>query len=77
MGELLLSHHDRPYTEIQTVPTKFGRAFVARLQSAGLIIVTHQPSLVRQHCSRAAVLDQGTLTFYEDIDEALATYNSL
>jgi capsular polysaccharide transport system ATP-binding protein len=57
--------------------TKFGRAFGARLRSAGLIIVTHQPSLVRQLCTRAAVLDQGTLTFYEDIDEALATYNSL
>lgn len=57
--------------------TKFGRAFGARLQQAGLIIVTHQPSLVRQLCTRAAVLDQGTLTFYEDIDEALATYNSL
>lgn len=57
--------------------TKFGRAFAARLQRAGLILVTHQPSLVRQLCNRAAVLDQGTLTFYEDIDEALATYNSL
>lgn len=57
--------------------TKFGRAFAARLQRAGLILVTHQPSLVRQLCTRAAVLDQGTLTFYEDIDEALATYNSL
>jgi capsular polysaccharide transport system ATP-binding protein len=57
--------------------TKFGRAFGARLRQAGLIIVTHQPSLVRQLCTRAAVLDQGTLTFYEDIDEALATYNSL
>ncbi|MBR0673950.1 ABC transporter ATP-binding protein [Neoroseomonas soli] len=57
--------------------TKFGRAFAARLQHAGLILVTHQPSLVRQLCNRAAVLDQGTLTFYEDIDEALATYNSL
>lgn len=57
--------------------TKFGRAFGARLRQAGLIIVTHSPSLVRQLCTRAAVLDQGTLTFYEDLDEALATYNSL
>ena len=57
--------------------TKFGRAFGARLQHAGLILVTHSPSLVRQLCTRAAVLDQGPLTFYEDLDEALATYNSL
>jgi capsular polysaccharide transport system ATP-binding protein len=57
--------------------TKFGRAFGARLQQSGLILVTHSPSLVRQLCTRAAVLDQGTLTSYEDLDEALATYNSL
>jgi capsular polysaccharide transport system ATP-binding protein len=57
--------------------TKFGRAFAARLAQAGLIIVTHSPAMVRQLCSRAAVMDQGTLTFYEDLDEALATYNSL
>jgi len=57
--------------------TRFGRAFAERISRAGLILVTHQPSLVRQLCTRAAVLDQGSLTFYEDIDEALATYNSL
>jgi capsular polysaccharide transport system ATP-binding protein len=57
--------------------TRFGRAFGARLTRAGLIIVTHQPSLVRQLCTRAAVLADGTLTFFDDIDEALATYNSL
>jgi capsular polysaccharide transport system ATP-binding protein len=57
--------------------TRFGRAFAARVARSGLIIVTHSPSQVRQLCSRAAVMDQGTLTFYEDLDEALATYNSL
>lgn len=57
--------------------TKFGRAFAARVAQAGLIIVTHSPAMVRQLCTRAAVMDQGTLTFYEDLDEALATYNSL
>ncbi len=57
--------------------TRFGRAFAARIANAGMIIVTHHASQVRQLCTRAAVMDQGTLTFYEDIDEALATYNSL
>ena len=47
------------------------------MEGVGLILVTHSPSQVRQLCTRAAVMDQGTLTFYEDIDEALATYNSL
>ena len=57
--------------------SRFGRAFAARVARAGLILVTHFPTQVRQLCTRAAVMDQGTLTFYEDIDEALATYNSL
>lgn len=57
--------------------TKFGRAFAERLARSGLILVTHQPALVRRLCTRAAVMDQGTLTAYDDIDEALATYNSL
>lgn len=57
--------------------SKFGRAFAERLARAGLIIVTHQPALVRRLCTRAVVMDQGTLTAYDDIDEALATYNSL
>lgn len=57
--------------------SKFSRAFAERLARSGLIIVTHQPALVRRLCTRAAVMDQGTLTAYDDIDEALATYNSL
>jgi capsular polysaccharide transport system ATP-binding protein len=57
--------------------TRFGRAFAEKIERAGLILVSHSPALVRRLCTRAAVLDQGNLTFYDDIDEALATYNAL
>ena len=57
--------------------TRFGRAFAERIQRSGLILVSHSPSLVRKLCTRAAVLDQGQITFYDDIDEALATYHAL
>jgi len=57
--------------------TRFGRAFAERVMNSGLILVTHSPNLVRTLCTRAAVLEQGVLTFYDDIDEALATYNAL
>jgi capsular polysaccharide transport system ATP-binding protein len=57
--------------------TRFGRAFEERIMKSGLILISHSPALVRRLCTRAAVLDQGILTFYEDIDEALATYNAL
>ena len=57
--------------------TRFGRAFAERIERSGLILVSHSPALVRRLCTRAAVLDQGILTFYDDLDEALATYNAL
>lgn len=57
--------------------TRFGRAFAERIEKSGLILVSHSPALVRRLCTRAAVLDQGILTFYDDLDEALATYNAL
>jgi len=57
--------------------TRFGRAFAEKIENSGLILVSHSPALVRRLCTRAAVLDQGILTFYDDIDEALATYNAL
>jgi capsular polysaccharide transport system ATP-binding protein len=57
--------------------TRFGRAFEERIMKSGLILISHSPAMVRRLCTRAAVLDQGILTFYEDIDEALATYNAL
>ena len=57
--------------------TRFGRAFEERIMRSGLILISHSPAMVRRLCTRAAVLDQGILTFYEDIDEALATYNAV
>ena len=57
--------------------SRFGRIIADRLRNAGLILVTHSPGQVRSLCERAAILDHGTLTFYDDIDEALATYNAL
>jgi capsular polysaccharide transport system ATP-binding protein len=57
--------------------TRFGRAFAEKIERSGLILVSHLPALVRRLCTRAAVLDQGILTFYDDLDEALATYNAL
>jgi capsular polysaccharide transport system ATP-binding protein len=57
--------------------TRFGRAFEERIMRSGLILISHSPAMVRRLCTRAAVLDQGILTFYDDIDEALATYNAL
>ncbi|NIE57921.1 MULTISPECIES: ABC transporter ATP-binding protein [unclassified Burkholderia] len=42
-----------------------------------MIIVAHQTDLIRNHCSHAAVLDDGVLKACETVDEAIQIYESL
>lgn len=42
-----------------------------------MVIVAHQTDLIRKHCDHAAVLDQGRLTIYDTVDEAIAAYEGL
>lgn len=39
-----------------------------------MIIVSHQPNYVLEHCTRAAVLNNGKLDVYADVEEALSVY---
>jgi capsular polysaccharide transport system ATP-binding protein len=48
-----------------------------RLRSRALVMVTHSPQHVRSFCRTAAILHDGYLTFFEDLDEAIATYEAL
>lgn len=41
-----------------------------------MIIVSHDPGYVREHCDRAAVLVQGKLTPFDHVDEAFAFYQT-
>jgi capsular polysaccharide transport system ATP-binding protein len=45
-----------------------------RLTAAGAIVVTHSPAMARRLCTAGAVLEGGRLTFYEDVEEALAVH---
>lgn len=42
-----------------------------------MIVVSHDMGFMRETCNRVAVLDQGKLTPYNDMDEAISTYESL
>ncbi|MCA8020308.1 ABC transporter ATP-binding protein [Burkholderia metallica] len=42
-----------------------------------MIIVAHQTDLIRNHCNRAAVLEDGLLRAYETVDEAIQVYESM
>lgn len=44
----------------------------ARLSEAGSIVVAHSESVLRAICSSGAVLENGRLTYYQDLEDALA-----
>jgi capsular polysaccharide transport system ATP-binding protein len=48
-----------------------------KLRSRALVMVSHQPHHIRSFCRTAAILHDGRLTFFEDLDEAIATYEAL
>ncbi|MFK7837001.1 MAG: ABC transporter ATP-binding protein [Sulfitobacter sp.] len=48
------------------------QVFDKRMQTAGAIVVTHSPPMVKRLCDLAAVLEEGRLHFYTDLDAALA-----
>jgi capsular polysaccharide transport system ATP-binding protein len=48
-----------------------------RLRNRTVVMVSHSPAHIRSFCRTAAVLHDGRLTFFEDLDEAIATYEAL
>jgi len=53
------------------------QALLARRSKSALILVSHQIHTVRTLCTHAAILDEGRLTFHEDLDQAFAEYGEL
>ena len=50
-------------------------AFMERLKHAGAIVVTHSMAQLRKICQAGAILEAGTLTYYDDINEAIAVHH--
>jgi capsular polysaccharide transport system ATP-binding protein len=48
-----------------------------KLSGRALVMVSHQPHHIRSFCRTAAILHEGRLTFFEDLDEAISTYEAL
>lgn len=48
--------------------------FQARLETAGAVVVSHSMNLARQICDAGVVIEKGRLTYYSDIDEAIARH---
>lgn len=46
-------------------------ALLERREHGTLIMVSHDPNTLREYCDKGAVLQNGTLTFYDTIDAAI------
>ena len=53
---------------------KSGAVFLERMRTSGAIFVSHSMGGVRKYCQAGAVLDQGKLTYYGDVEEAIAAH---
>ncbi|ELI5413809.1 ABC transporter ATP-binding protein [Vibrio parahaemolyticus] len=51
-------------------------ALLERAHNANVIMVSHEMDELRQFCDSAIVLHKGELTFYEDLEEAIAIYQA-
>lgn len=50
---------------------KSAAVFKARMQTAGAFVVSHSMGMVRNLCQVGVVLENGTLSYYEDIEAAI------
>lgn len=53
------------------------QVFLERMRNAGAVVVSHSMVMMRNLCTMGAVLANAKLTFYEDIEEAIATHEDL
>jgi capsular polysaccharide transport system ATP-binding protein len=55
---------------------KCRKAFQDRSDRSSVIIVSHQLSTVRDYCQKCAVIRDGRLLFFDDVEEASAAYEA-
>ena len=46
-----------------------------RLSNSGAIFVSHSDSTIKQHCTKACVLENGFISWFDDVDEAIEVHN--
>lgn len=51
--------------------------FFEKRTDRALLLASHSLEMVKQYCNRAIVLHQGKATLFEDVNEAVATYEKL
>ncbi len=55
---------------------KSSEVFQARMENSGAVVVSHGMGQIRELCDAGAVLENGKLTYYDDVDEAIAQHTA-
>jgi capsular polysaccharide transport system ATP-binding protein len=53
---------------------KSQKAFKERLSDSDVVMVSHSPSTLRDYCETGVVLEDGSLTYYDNLEEAIAVH---
>ncbi|KMW59834.1 Capsular polysaccharide ABC transporter, ATP-binding protein KpsT [Candidatus Rhodobacter oscarellae] len=53
---------------------KSSAVFLDRMQRSGALFVSHSMPMVKELCDMGAVIEDGKLTIYDDVDEAIAVH---
>lgn len=56
---------------------KSRNVFVDRMKVSGAIMVSHNMNMIQDVCDEAAILENGRLTYYEDVKEAIKRHQEL
>lgn len=56
---------------------KSNKIFQERKAASTLIVVSHSIATIKQHCDVVGVLNDGKITFYDKLDEAVAVYERI
>ncbi|WP_172294628.1 ABC transporter ATP-binding protein [Pseudoruegeria sp. HB172150] len=56
---------------------KCRRAFKERVATSQIIMVSHSDNTLRSYCESALLLENGTATFFDDLEEALEIYGQV
>ena len=49
-------------------------AFRAKSSTSAVIMVSHSPGTIREYCESGIVLEDGAITYFEDVEDALACH---
>lgn len=60
-----------------TFKKKSKALFNERMRSSGSIVVSHSMSMLRDLCNAGAVIENGELSYYDDLNDAIKHYEDV